>query len=63
MISNMTNTQTLEQRDIKRQLQALRKRQKRLASLSEQAAKLESMRFLVEAGIVTKQGKLATSYR
>jgi hypothetical protein len=59
----MTNAQTIEQQDIKRQLLALRRRQKRLASLSEQAAKRESMRFLIEAGIITKQGKLAASYR
>jgi len=59
----MTSAQTIEKQEIDRQLKALRQRQQRLAELSEQEAKRESMKFLVEAGIVTKQGKLAASYR
>ena len=61
--SGMTSAQTIEKQEIDRQLKALRQRQQRLAELSEQEAKRESMKFLVEAGIVTKQGKLAASYR
>ncbi len=59
----MTSAQTLQKQQIDRQLKALRQRRQRLAELPEEEAKRESMKFLVEAGIVTKQGRLATSYR
>jgi len=62
-LAAMTNAQLVEQQEIDRQVKALRRRQRRLAKLSVPKAKRESMKFLVEAGIVTKQGKLAASYR
>jgi hypothetical protein len=59
----MTSAQAIEKQEISRQMKALRKRQQLLAELSDQEAKRESLKFLIEAGIVTKQGKLAASYR
>jgi hypothetical protein len=59
----MTNTQLLERQAIDRRVKAIRQRQLRLAKLSIPEAKRESLRFLIEAGIVTKNGKLASNYR
>ncbi len=59
----MTGAHSIEQQEIDRQVQALRQRQRRLAKLPIHKAKRESLKFLIKAGIVTKQGKLASHYR
>ena len=48
---------------ISRQLEALRKQLVDLAKLPTDLAKQEALKQLVGAGILTRQGKLATHYR
>jgi hypothetical protein len=62
-LATMTDAQLTEQQEIDRQELALRRRQRRLAKLPVLQDRRESLRTLIAAGIVTRQGKLAASYR